>query len=48
MWKKSSRIPQSGYAVAAGAGSLHPRWTYYFDGGQYAWLTTILALNPAP
>ena len=36
------------YAVAAGAGSLHPRWTYYFDGGQYAWLTTILALNPAP
>ncbi len=36
------------YAVAAGATSLHPQWTYYFDNGQYAWLATVLALNPAP
>ena len=36
------------YTVAAGATSLHPRWTYYFDNGQYAWLATVLALNPAP
>ena len=36
------------YAVTAAAGSSHPRWTYYFDAGQYAWLTTVLALNPAP
>src|SRR5205809_1893113 len=36
------------YAVSAGATSLHPQWTYYFDNGQYAWLATVLALNPAP
>jgi PKD repeat protein len=36
------------YAVSTDAASLHPRWTYYFDAGQYAWLTTVLALNPAP
>ena len=36
------------YAVPPGAGPLHPRWTYYFDNGQYTWLASVLALNPAP
>ncbi len=36
------------YAVSTVAGPSHPRWTYYFDAGQYAWFTTVLALNPAP
>ena len=36
------------YAVPAGAGSPDPRWVYYFDNGQYTWLASVLALNPAP
>ena len=36
------------YAVPAGAGSPDPRWVYYFDSGQYTWLASVLALNPAP
>ncbi|HXI33486.1 MAG TPA: PKD domain-containing protein [Gemmatimonadales bacterium] len=36
------------YAVPTVAGPSHPRWTYYYDAGQYAWLTSVLALNPAP
>jgi hypothetical protein len=35
------------YTVPAATGSVEPRWTWYFTAPS-AWLTTVLALNPAP
>jgi len=40
---------EADYAAAAGAGSVDPRWTWFFDspGSPRTWLGTVLALNPA-
>ncbi len=38
-------VDEADYAVQAGAGSVDPQWTWYFDSPS-AWLATVLVLNP--
>jgi len=35
------------YALSASAGSVDPRWTWYFQ-APHSWLATVVALNPPP